>query len=187
MTDIYNGENIQDLKDDLEFSKIKDEINTQPQPIMDMNDTIPPETFECNYSVTSNLMTSVNEKNTFNAESIEQKNKPDNKYESTQEKQKDEEPQAKDERKEKGNKVENAESQIDKKKTKPFVHLHLHTEYSLLDGIARIDQVVELAKERGVSSSGNDRPREYVWGIKVLQKMFKYRHKTNFRYRILFM
>ena len=25
MTDIYNGENIQDLKDDLEFSKIKDE------------------------------------------------------------------------------------------------------------------------------------------------------------------
>ena len=30
-----------------------------------------------------------------------------------------------------------------------FVHLHLHTEYSLLDGIARIKAVVKLAKERG--------------------------------------
>ena len=30
---------------------------------------------------------------------------------------------------------------------KPFVHLHLHTEYSLLDGAARIEKVVEMAKE----------------------------------------
>ncbi len=33
---------------------------------------------------------------------------------------------------------------------KPFVHLHLHTEYSLLDGFARIDQVVDYAKELGM-------------------------------------
>lgn len=32
---------------------------------------------------------------------------------------------------------------------KDFVHLHLHTEYSLLDGAARIDKVFELAKELG--------------------------------------
>ena len=31
-----------------------------------------------------------------------------------------------------------------------FVHLHLHTEYSLLDGIARIDQVTKKAKELGI-------------------------------------
>ncbi|MBE5741573.1 MAG: DNA polymerase III subunit alpha [Clostridiales bacterium] len=30
---------------------------------------------------------------------------------------------------------------------KPFVHLHVHTEYSLLDGAARIKKMVKLAKE----------------------------------------
>ena len=33
---------------------------------------------------------------------------------------------------------------------KEFVHLHLHTEYSLLDGLARIDKLVNIIKERGV-------------------------------------
>ena len=32
---------------------------------------------------------------------------------------------------------------------KDFVHLHLHTEYSLLDGIARIKKLVDILKERG--------------------------------------
>lgn len=31
-----------------------------------------------------------------------------------------------------------------------FVHLHVHTEYSLLDGAARIDKVVKVAKEYGM-------------------------------------
>lgn len=31
--------------------------------------------------------------------------------------------------------------------SKPFVHLHLHTEYSLLDGFARINRVIRRAKE----------------------------------------
>ena len=35
---------------------------------------------------------------------------------------------------------------------KDFVHLHLHSEFSLLDGIARINKVVELTKERGYSA-----------------------------------
>ncbi len=35
---------------------------------------------------------------------------------------------------------------------KDFVHLHLHTEYSLLDGATRIDKVFELAKEMGQSA-----------------------------------
>ncbi|MCI5747357.1 DNA polymerase III subunit alpha [Eubacterium pyruvativorans] len=33
-----------------------------------------------------------------------------------------------------------------------FTHLHLHTEYSLLDGMARIDRVVKRAKELGMDS-----------------------------------
>ena len=32
---------------------------------------------------------------------------------------------------------------------KKFVHLHLHTEYSLLDGLARIKKLVKMVKERG--------------------------------------
>ena len=33
-----------------------------------------------------------------------------------------------------------------------FVHLHNHTEYSLLDGAARISKLVKTAKERGASA-----------------------------------
>ena len=32
---------------------------------------------------------------------------------------------------------------------KPFVHLHVHTEYSLLDGACRLDNLVAHAKELG--------------------------------------
>lgn len=35
---------------------------------------------------------------------------------------------------------------------KEFVHLHLHTEYSLLDGLSRIDKLVDIVKERGWKS-----------------------------------
>lgn len=33
---------------------------------------------------------------------------------------------------------------------KEFVHLHLHTEYSMLDGAARIDQLLKLCKEKNM-------------------------------------
>lgn len=33
-----------------------------------------------------------------------------------------------------------------------FTHLHLHTEYSLLDGACRINQLVLKAKELGMQS-----------------------------------
>ena len=33
---------------------------------------------------------------------------------------------------------------------KPFVHLHVHTEYSLLDGIARIKKLVKVCKDYGM-------------------------------------
>ena len=35
---------------------------------------------------------------------------------------------------------------------KDFVHLHLHTEYSLLDGACRIERLVERVKALGQSS-----------------------------------
>ena len=48
------------------------------------------------------------------------------------------------------NKPSNESGQAqEEKKGKPFVHLHLHTEYSLLDGIARIDKLVDMVAERG--------------------------------------
>ena len=34
----------------------------------------------------------------------------------------------------------------------PFVHLHVHTEYSLLDGAIRVDQMLEKAKNLGMDS-----------------------------------
>ncbi len=36
--------------------------------------------------------------------------------------------------------------------TKPFVHLHVHTEYSLLDGSAKIKELVQRTKELGMNS-----------------------------------
>ena len=33
-----------------------------------------------------------------------------------------------------------------------FVHLHLHTEYSLLDGATRIDKVFESCKRKGMKA-----------------------------------
>jgi len=33
-----------------------------------------------------------------------------------------------------------------------FTHLHVHTEYSLLDGLCRITQLVARAKELGMNS-----------------------------------
>lgn len=35
---------------------------------------------------------------------------------------------------------------------KDFCHLHVHTEYSLLDGIARINKLIDITKERGYSA-----------------------------------
>ncbi len=36
----------------------------------------------------------------------------------------------------------------------PFTHLHLHTEYSLLDGLCRVEPLVERAKELGMDAIG---------------------------------
>ncbi|MBE9542277.1 MAG: PHP domain-containing protein, partial [Proteobacteria bacterium] len=36
------------------------------------------------------------------------------------------------------------------KQHKPFVHVHVHTEYSLLDGAIRIDQMLKKSRSLGM-------------------------------------
>ena len=38
----------------------------------------------------------------------------------------------------------------------PFVHLHLHTEYSLLDGACRLGPLMERVKELGQTAAADD-------------------------------
>ena len=48
----------------------------------------------------------------------------------------------------------------------PFTHLHVHTEYSLLDGSSKIKEITKRAAELGMDSlaisNGNNRPWCYV-------------------------
>ena len=43
-----------------------------------------------------------------------------------------------------------------------FVHLHIHTEYSLLDGACRIDQLMDRVKECGPERHRHHGPRRHV-------------------------
>jgi DNA polymerase-3 subunit alpha len=43
-------------------------------------------------------------------------------------------------------------SMVEKKAKQKFTHLHVHSHYSLLDGLAKIDELVEKAKEFGMDS-----------------------------------
>ena len=46
----------------------------------------------------------------------------------------------------------------------PFVHLHVHSQYSLLDGQASIDALIEKAQ-----GDGAYRSRKHVWHQRILQ------------------
>ena len=43
-----------------------------------------------------------------------------------------------------------------------FVHLHVHTEYSLLDGACRIDGIMDRVKGAGADRHCHHRPRRDV-------------------------
>ena len=47
--------------------------------------------------------------------------------------------------------------------SKDFVHLHVHTEYSLLDGFSRVKNLISRAKELNMSSVAINRSWMYVW------------------------
>ena len=67
-----------------------------------------------------------------------------------------------------------------------FTHLHVHTEYSLLDGAARIGDLVARAKELGMDVAGYHRPRCYVRGHRFLPGMQKTGHSPCDRLRGLY-
>ena len=49
-----------------------------------------------------------------------------------------------------------------------FVHLHVHTEYSMLDGAARLGDLAERTAELGHAGDRDDRPRQRVRRLRVL-------------------
>ena len=50
-----------------------------------------------------------------------------------------------------------------------FVHLHLHTEFSMLDGAARVDDVVGRGRGRRPAGARHHRPRQHVRSPRLLQ------------------
>ena len=64
-----------------------------------------------------------------------------------------------------------------------FVHLHVHTEYSMLDGAARLTDLTQRAAELGHAGGGDDRPRQRVRGLRVLQEGQGRRGQADHRHR----
>ena len=60
-----------------------------------------------------------------------------------------------------------------------FTHLHVHTEYSLLDGSNKIKEYVARVKELGMDSSGDHRSWCYVRCDRFLQSCKGGRHQTD--------
>ncbi|MBR1729769.1 MAG: PHP domain-containing protein, partial [Selenomonadaceae bacterium] len=58
-----------------------------------------------------------------------------------------------------------------------FVHLHVHTEYSLLNGLCRIDELINKAKEFGMKAIAIT-DRNNLYGAINFYKMAK-RHKIK--------
>ena len=50
-----------------------------------------------------------------------------------------------------------------------FTHLHVHTEFSMLDGAARLDELVAKAVGRRPAGDRDHRPRQHVRDARVLQ------------------
>ena len=49
-----------------------------------------------------------------------------------------------------------------------FVHLHVHTQYSLLDGAARLKDMFDAAQRDGHDAHRDDRPRQPPRGVRLL-------------------
>ena len=66
-----------------------------------------------------------------------------------------------------------------------FTHLHVHTEYSMLDGAARIGEVVAAAAARRPAGPRDHRPREHVRDPRLLQGVPGPGHQADPRLRAL--
>ena len=52
--------------------------------------------------------------------------------------------------------------------TKEFTHLHVHTEYSMLDGAARLGDLFTHAKELGMKSMATSDHGFPLWCLRLL-------------------
>ena len=64
----------------------------------------------------------------------------------------------------------------------PFTHLHVHSHYSLLDGLAKIDELLDRAKELGMDSLALTDHGVLYGAIEFYQKA-KERHQADHRLR----
>ena len=61
---------------------------------------------------------------------------------------------------------------------KNFVHLHLHTEYSLLDGVGKIDDYLDRAKVLGMQAIAITDHGNLFGVLEFYKKAMKKRNKT---------
>ena len=64
-----------------------------------------------------------------------------------------------------------------------FTHLHVHTEYSMLDGISRIPDLVNHTKSLGMESLAITDHGTFYGGGGLLLGMQRSRHQTDHRLR----
>ena len=64
-----------------------------------------------------------------------------------------------------------------------FVHLHVHTEYSLLDGACRIRELPKRVKEHGADGLCHHGPRRHVRRHRFLPGLQGRGHQAHHRLR----
>ena len=64
---------------------------------------------------------------------------------------------------------------------RPFVHLHCHTDYSLLDGACDIKRLMGIAKQPRHAADSNDRSWEPLWRGRILQRSGSARYSPRHR------
>ena len=64
-----------------------------------------------------------------------------------------------------------------------FVHLHCHTDYSLLDGACEIDQLMKIVGRAEDARGRHDRPRQSLRRGRVLQRRQGQGHPSGHRLR----
>ena len=64
-----------------------------------------------------------------------------------------------------------------------FVHLHVHTEYSMLDGAARLKQMFSRGRPSGHAGDRDDRPRQHARRLRLLPAGHRRRDHADHRHR----
>ncbi len=66
-----------------------------------------------------------------------------------------------------------------------FVHLHCHTDYSLLDGACEIDQLMKIVAEQKMPAVAMTDHGNLFGAVEVLQRRQSERHPSRHRLRSL--